>query len=1078
MNPRFDRWPTPRIERPLNHQEFCEGWFVEFARRPKRGQVVLSAADADSGRGLRIEVSAQVGWVRIWQPFDLTDAQEQPYRRLQFRAGAGDHGDLALSWVALVRENEAGKRVRAKHIYRGKQSSSAWRNIDAPFRVDSLGAETDHRLALEFTGTGQVVIDTCEVTVATPPPVADGDSAESEPPASKGGARARPKVRVRVGMNRPSASNGSPQSDPARRRRRVAVVGWDLGHNPAGRAFVLADVASEMNDVELVGPLFPAYGGRLWPPIAEQDRFRITTFPATDLRSLVERASAVAARTVCDVVYASKPRLPALLLAALIRHANGCPMIIDVDDRETSFFPPGDTPTLEELAGIEATDPERIATPYSDVWTRFCERLVGQSDGVTVSNLALQREFGGTIIRHARDERVFDPTLYDRESVRAEFGFGPADRVVLFLGTPRPHKGVFVVADAMERLDLPGLALCVIGSINDRRVSSRFDGYHKARIALNPDQPWARLPELVSMADAVMILQDPSSPISQHQIPAKLTDALALGVPVYATPVPPLDDLIQAGAVTPIDGEAALDQALRQIAAGPPATLTSENPSRRHFLAEFSYATNSTRLEGVVEEALASKRDDLPAFNELFEFLEHVTDHPLPRFQAPATRGRRQGRLPKRSGPPDLVYLWKQNDSDIYGRRPDMLTKYLLSTGRVRRILHLDAPIAPGTLDALLRQAEGAVAHQGKHVYVNTVRRVLRMADEPNLVRRTFVHRDENAPERVERFLGRELPPKQEYANFVRACMQEAGIAKDPLLLVSPVILDYEVIRDAVQPSLVIADVVDDQRQWPTRKEELRRRRIEAYETILTDADVAICNCEPLRESFAHLRADMHVIPNGLDLFPDASTWRVPPELEALPRPIIGYVGNLRDRVDFDLIRGIAEKYPQASLVLIGSAHDTTHPEDFADVQNVHFLGVRPYDEAVRHIRAFDVAIMPHVSNELSRSMNPLKLYVYFSLDVPVVATSVANIDDFAGSVAVGRTHDEFMQKLDLVLSGRMRPMPDWWRRRMLSRLSWDQRVTDIWALLPGGDEGPVEHAGGEAVNGSTADAHLAMRRS
>ena len=76
----------------------------------------------------------------------------------------------------------------------------------------------------------------------------------------------------------------------------------------------------------------------------------------------------------------------------------------------------------------------------------------------------------------------------------------------------------------------------------------------------------------------------------------------------------------------------------------------------------------------------------------------------------------------------------------------------------------------------------------------------------------------------------------------------------------------------------------------------------------------------------------------------------------------------------------------------MGLAQGALEVLTLTDLANIHLLGVRPYDEALGYIKNFDVAIMPHINNELSQNMNPLKLYVYFSLGVPVVTTEVANI--------------------------------------------------------------------------------------
>jgi glycosyltransferase involved in cell wall biosynthesis len=1003
-NPRFVGWPSDAVTAPDNLQELCPHWFVEYAPGSDSAGITFERSSVRSGAGMRIRVATSVPWIRVWQRIHL-GGLDSPQRRLRLNVTSPKVANQRLTFdrAVILREKTSGRRVFARRIRQPKPGDDDWSTLGADFSVEGLPPDESYYLALQFSGQGRIALKSCELSVVAPP------------------------------------------STTMNRRRRVAVVGWELSHNPAGRAYVLGDLASQGNTAELVGPLFPNFGGVLWPPIAEQDRLPIRTFPAHDLRSLVDAARSTASQVRCDVVLVSKPRLPSLLLGCLIKQANDCAMIVDVDDQETSFFPPIARPSVDDLLALSRSDPARVTTPYSDAWTSFSEGLVAAADAVTVSNHTLQQSFGGTIVRHARDERRFDPALHDREAVRAEFGYGPSDRIVLFLGTPRPHKGVFAIADTMERLALENLALCVIGSMSDRRVSSRFNAYDRARIALHPDEPWARLPELVNMADAVMVLQDPASPISEHQIPAKLTDALAMGVPVYATPVPPLADLIAAGVIAPVADDVSLETALREIA-GSPATGLAVGAARGYFLSELSYAANSCRLDRVLDEATRDRQEVAPALDELFDLLETLTGRRLPRFAArPALREHRRGRFRSTDGPRDVVYLWKQNDSDIYGRRVDMLTRYLLRSGHVRRILHFDAPITPASLERHLDHARGAVAHQGNLVYVNTVRRALNLADESDLFRRTFIHRSGARPER---FLGQELPDKDGYPDFIRRSLDEAGIGKNPLLIVSPIVPDYATVRDVVDPAVIIADIVDDQRQWPTRNDEQRRKLTAEYEAILGDAEIVTCNCEPVRERFASLRDDVHVVPNGMETFPGRREHRVPDDLARLPRPIIGYVGNLRDRIDFDLVRKIAEDHPTGSIVLIGSAHDSTHVDDLADVSNLHFLGVRPYDEAVHYIRAFDVAIMPHLSNELTRSMNPLKLYVYVALAVPVVSTAVPNIADVAAGVNVAATHAEFLEQIRRVLAGEGVQLSPSQRQRILSRSSWKARVETLWGLL------------------------------
>lgn len=863
------------------------------------------------------------------------------------------------------------------------------------------------------------------------------------PPASRNAERTHPPFLRRAeasAQHAPGPGRGAHQKTthaPTRapthgHKKKAAVIAWDMGHNPAGRAYLLADMVARHHNVELIGPMFSRYGGKLWGPIADSS-MSIRAFKAERMRDLLEEARKIASSTVCDVVYVSKPRLPSLLLGALIKLANNCPMVVDVDDHELSFFPTHTPIDFENFLAGAQSDPDAADTPYSELWTRLCETLVASADSVTVSNIALQRKFGGIVVRHGRDETLFNPAHYDRESVRKAFGFSPEDRVVLFLGTPRPHKGIFTIADAMERVDAPNLKLCIIGSITDKRISDRIATYRKAKISLHPDQPWSSLPKLVQMADLVPILQDPESPVSEFQIPAKLTDALAMAAPVAATPVPPLQDLLLSGAIRPIATDDDFDAVLRELSEGT-ISPQSGQVGRNLYLSEFTYSLNAARIQTAFDRAAESK-SDMRGYDDVLDFLEERTGVSLERFGAAERRKARLVRFAREKRPRDMVFLWKQNDSGIYGRRSDMMVKYLGESGRIGKILHLDAPISGADLQKQIPRGGHSIANQGNLVVMNTMKRFLKM----NGMQQTFVYRSAD----VHNLLGVKLPEKEEYPAFIAKAMEEAGIGPDPILWVCPVVFDLKSIVDVVKPGLIVADIIDDQRKFSSN-EKYNRLLQQAYEEALAQADLVYCNCEPVQEGFANQRPDIRMVPNGAEIFEDVENWPAPDALRGLPRPIIGYVGNLRDRVDLKLIRKVAESHPDKSVVLIGSAHNFPEALALDELPNVHFLGVRPYDEAVRFIRHFDVAMMPHLVNDVSNHMNPLKLYVYFALGVPIVTTDVANIDEIGPYALVASDHAQFLEKVDEVLAGNGVKIDNDLRLQVMAGVSWQARLKPI----------------------------------
>ena len=154
-----------------------------------------------------------------------------------------------------------------------------------------------------------------------------------------------------------------------------------------------------------------------------------------------------------------------------------------------------------------------------------------------------------------------------------------------------------------------------------------------------------------------------------------------------------------------------------------------------------------------------------------------------------------------------------------------------------------------------------------------------------------------------------------------------------------------------------------------------------------------------MREALAEFRRDVEVVESGYESVDRGAP--CPRDLARIPRPIVGYAGNLSARIDVALLRGIAERHPEWSIVLIGAARPDAAIHALADLPNVHLLGVRPHAEIGAYVRHFDVAIVPHVDDALTRSMSPLKIGLYCAAGVPVVSTRVANL-----GAARGRDRD------------------------------------------------------------------------
>ena len=844
----------------------------------------------------------------------------------------------------------------------------------------------------------------------------------------------------------------------------VSVIAWSGGHNAVGRAYLLAEALSRDFDVEIIASCFPRHGEDVWKPLRACSRVTIKTFEGTRFPRHFGRMEHVAKEIKGDLLYVSKARLPSMELGILAKEARSRPLLLDVDDYELGFFTRRSPLTLEEIDARPRS--LSFLNPYHELWTRYAEGLIPLFDDLTVANEVLQSRYGGAILPHLRDEYLFAPHLYPRERAREILGFHSDDKVIVFAGTPRLHKGVGRIAEALETLRGEQYKFLLVGSPPDDVLLGLFSALDEDQVRAVPDVQFFDLPAYLRAADLVCLLQDPAHVTSLYQSPAKLTDALAMELPVLATPVPPLERLIAEGFIEAVGGEP-LGPRIAAIFDDLDQYREKARRSRECFIHEYSYGAKRALLREVVRRHLDNPKPQPEEFQRLLEFHRKefgggARGAPLPvrvrRPNAPENvdvAGKEVDGFPIRrcreDTQVDVVVFWKQNDSGMYGRRHDMLVKYMSKLPRVRRVLLVDAPIGLGRLARMAMALGDRIAKVKSHDRQLALR-ILQCAmgrESTEVVRRDvylFVTK-----RRVPGWLRRWIPSESGYLDYLSRAMRRHGIGSLPTVYwVCPRNFHFPAIRERFRPDLVVADVIDDHREWPHVTRHYRSALSRNYEEILRQSDLVVANCEPVVRAMRLYCDTVHLVSNGADpRDTDTSRGPMPRVLRRIKGPVVGYVGNLDSaRLDMHLLEFIARERPQWTLVLIGSMHQSAEIRVLEQFRNVRFLGPLAYDDALAHMEWFSVGMLPHLDNGMTRHMSPLKVYVYLSAGLPVVSTRVGNMEQFASLVRIGDTREAFVKEVEACLAegGTQRWHEE--RKRFLRANSWERRVEQVWSLI------------------------------
>ena len=105
---------------------------------------------------------------------------------------------------------------------------------------------------------------------------------------------------------------------------------------------------------------------------------------------------------------------------------------------------------------------------------------------------------------------------------------------------------------------------------------------------------------------------------------------------------------------------------------------------------------------------------------------------------------------------------------------------------------------------------------------------------------------------------------------------------------------------------------------------------------------------------------------------------------------VAGFYGGIGAWVDLELIARAAELAPHWSFYLAGPREGSVELPRFPG--NVFLPGFIPFAELPPILADFDVALLPFKTNELTISVNPIKLYEYFAAGKPVLVADIPEL--------------------------------------------------------------------------------------
>jgi UDP-galactopyranose mutase len=281
--------------------------------------------------------------------------------------------------------------------------------------------------------------------------------------------------------------------------------------------------------------------------------------------------------------------------------------------------------------------------------------------------------------------------------------------------------------------------------------------------------------------------------------------------------------------------------------------------------------------------------------------------------------------------------------------------------------------------------------------------------------------------------------------SLIDALIDQERLANYVLWYYTPLALAF---TDHLQPLAVVYDCMDELSGFKGASPALK-----AYETeLFRRASLVLTGGQSLFEAKRHLHRNIHPFPSSVDVEHFAEARRAtndPADQKAIGRPRLGFFGVIDERMDLELLDGIAAARPDWQLVMLGPVVKID-PATLPRRPNIHYLGAKSYEELPRYIAGWDVALMPFARNGATRFISPTKTPEYMAAGRPVVSTSIRDVVRPYGQLGLVRIADDVSAFVQACAAA-MAEDPVERRTRadaFLRQTSWDGTWTRISSLV------------------------------
>ncbi len=230
-------------------------------------------------------------------------------------------------------------------------------------------------------------------------------------------------------------------------------------------------------------------------------------------------------------------------------------------------------------------------------------------------------------------------------------------------------------------------------------------------------------------------------------------------------------------------------------------------------------------------------------------------------------------------------------------------------------------------------------------------------------------------------------------------------------------------------------------------------------ENLIKNSDIIFAVSEELAKDLRSTGKSVYLVRHGVD-YESFQNMRNGENLvkkykEKNKRSILGFIGIMYYKVDYELLNYVAAQRSEWSILLLGrrwllNENDRKLFAELIKRDNVHHIGEKPKEELPFYLSGMDICLMPFKKIDFVKYMAPLKSLEYLAAGKPIIAIDRGVKYEFSDFIKVADSKEGFVEAIAEALEKEMQNGESLAeaRKEIARQNTWERRVDQMMEII------------------------------